>query len=99
MNTLLVIALLITAFAAGCVTACIGDSTIEVDLLKNGVSVLSAAIEIDSGDADYAAVAGTVSSASVVAGDVLEVAITVTAGTGTLGEGVFAALTLEEKAQ
>jgi hypothetical protein len=34
-----------------------------------------------------------------VAGDVLEVAVTVTAGTGTLGKGVFATLTVHEDAQ
>jgi len=83
-------------FSAGCVVANIGDSTIDVDLHKNGVSILTAAIEIDSGDAAYAIVAGIINTAAVVADDVLEVVVTVTAGTGTLGKGVFASLDLWE---
>ena len=85
-------------FKAGVVVACVGDSTITVDLHKNGVSVLTAAISIDSGDAAYALVEGTIDSDSVVVGDVLEVVVTVTAGTGTLGKGVFAYLDLHEDA-
>ena len=83
-------------FSAGCVVANIGNSTIDVDLHKNGVSVLTAAISIDSGDAAYAIVAGIIDTAAVVADDVLEVVVTVTAGTGTLGKGVFASLDLWE---
>ena len=87
-------------FVAGCVDACIGDSTITVDLHKNGVSVLDADITLDSGDADRAIVAGTLDTPIVdlVAGDVLEVVIDATVGTGTLGKGVFAALTVNEEA-
>ena len=83
-------------FSAGCVVANIGNSTVTVDLLKNGASVLTAAILIDSGDAAYAVVAGTINTAAVVAGDVLEVAVTVAAGTGTLGKGAWASLDLHE---
>jgi len=86
------------AFQAGCETACIGDSTIDVDLHVNGSSVLSAAIELSSSESAYELVEGTISSADLTADDVIEIVITVTAGTGTLGEGVFANLVLREDA-
>ena len=54
-------------FKAGSVVANVGDSTISVDLHKNGVTVLTAPIDLDSGDSAYDVVAGVISSASVVA--------------------------------
>ncbi len=86
----------VVSFGAGCVVANIGNSVVEVDLLKNGNSILSAAIEIGSGDAARAVVAGTVSAETLAAGDVLEVNIDGTAGAGTLGKGVFAVLDVRE---
>lgn len=83
---------------AGCVVACVGDSTITIDVKKNGTTVLSSTIQVDSGDAAYAKVAGTISGASLVAGDVLTVVVTVSAGTGTLGTGLFVTGTLAEDA-
>lgn len=65
----------VLAFEAGVVVACTSTATIDVDLLKNGVSILTAAIEIDNGDAAYAVVAGVISTAGIVDGDVLEVDI------------------------
>ena len=84
------------AFRAGCVVANVGDSTITVDLLKNGVTLLTAPISLSSADSAYDVVAGTLASAGVVVGDVLEVAIVATVGEGTLGTGVFASLDLHE---
>lgn len=89
----------IIAFAAGCVVPCVGDSTIAVDLLKNGVSILSTAAALSVAEAAYAVAATTIATAALVAGDVLEIEIVGTIGTGTLGLGVFAAVTIEEKAQ
>lgn len=86
------------AFSAGCVVANIGDSKVEFDLLKNGVSILNAVIQVDSGDAAYAVVAGSFSSTALVAGDKLEVSINATVGTGTLGKGAFCSLSVSEKA-
>jgi len=90
----------VTGFSAGCVVACIGDSTVTVDLHKNGSSMLSSTITIDSGDAAYDVVDATVDPAKedVVLDDVIEVVITVSAGTGTLGKGVFAQAVIEEDA-
>ena len=86
------------AIRAGVATACIGDSTITVDVHKNGVTVLNAAITIDSGDAAYALVDGVIDTATLAADDVLEVVVTVNAGTGTLGQGLFVNLDLYEDA-
>lgn len=86
-------------FKAGCVVANIGAATVTVDLTVNGVSVLTAAIEIDSGDAAYALVEGAIDTTAIETGDVIEVAVTVAAGGGTLGKGVFAYLDLDEDYQ
>jgi len=83
-------------FKAGCVVACVGDSTITVDLTKDGVSVLTAAISLSVAQAAYQLVEGVIDSAAVAAGDVLEVVIDGTVGTGTLGLGVFAFVDLHE---
>lgn len=86
----------ITAVYAGVVVACVGAATITVDLRKNGTTVLSGVITINNAIAAYAAVLGSVSSATYAAGDVLEVVITATAGGGTLGQGLFIQLICNE---
>jgi hypothetical protein len=84
------------AFRAGLVAACTGNATVKFDLLKNGVSILSAPVVVDSGDAARALVAGSIPSGDLVAGDVLEIDIDATAGTGALGTGAFAQIVLTE---
>ncbi len=79
-----------------CLTTCVGDATITVDLKVNGVSVLTAAITLDNGQSARELVAGTIDTDSLSADDVIEVAVTVNAGTGTLGKGVFAYVDLHE---
>lgn len=86
----------VESFGAGCVVANIGNAVVAVDLLKNGNSILSAAVQVDSADAARAVVDATVSTATLAAGDVLEIEITGTAGTGTLGKGVFTILDVRE---
>ena len=88
------------AFSAACVVANIGAAVVTVDLHKNGSSMLTAAITIDSGDAAYAIVAGTIDPAKedLVVDDVLEVVVTVAAGGGTLGKGAFAQAVIVEDA-
>lgn len=88
----------LVAVQAGCETPCVGDSTIDVDVHKNGSSILSAAIELSSSESAYELVDGTIATATLAADDVLEVVISVTAGTGTLGQGVFANLVVREDA-
>ena len=88
----------IQAFACGVVVACVGVATIDVDLLKNGVSILTAAVTIDNGDAAYAIVAGTIDTDTLLVDDVLEVSIDETTGGGTQGKGVFAYVDIDEDA-
>jgi len=83
-------------FKCGVVVACAGAATVTVDLLKDGVSVLVAAVEINVAHAAYELVAGTINTAAVVAGDVLEVDVVAVAGGGTIGKGVFAFVDLWE---
>ena len=88
----------LTEFKAGPTVAAVGDSTVTVDLRKNGTTVLSGTISITSATAAFASVTGSISSASYAAGDVFEVVITVSAGTGTLPQGVYAQATFREDA-
>jgi hypothetical protein len=86
----------IVAFSAGSIAKAVGDATCTVDLKVNGSSVLSAPIALDNANTNRVAEAGTVSTPALVAGDVLEVVIDGTIGTGTLPTGVFAQVTLTE---
>jgi len=86
------------SFAAGTVVLNIGAATVTVDLLKNGVSILTAAFILDSSNTAYILEAGTLSSTSVVVGDVLEVKTTAAADGGTVSKGFFAVLDLYEDA-
>ena len=88
----------ILEFEAGSIAKAVGDATCTVDLQKNGVSVLSAVITLDSGNTNYVPESGTISSADVVAGDVLSIVIDGTIGTGTLPTGVFCSVKLREDA-
>ncbi|MDD4890973.1 MAG: hypothetical protein PHU85_13715 [Phycisphaerae bacterium] len=85
-------------FEAGSITAAAGNDTCAVDLLKNGTSVLSAAISLTSSHTARQLVSATISTTTLSDGDVLEVDINATHGTGTLAAGVFANLVLTEKA-
>ena len=88
----------LTNFDFGAVVANIGVSVVAFDLLKDGATMLSGTNEIDSGDAAYALVAGTIGTAAYAADTVWEVKITGTAGGGTLAKGVFAQATFSEAA-
>ena len=89
----------IKSFVAGAVVPAVGDAIVEIDLLKDGVSVLDAAIEVNVAHAAYEVVAGTIDTPTVAAGDVLEVSIDGTIGTGTLAKGVFCELSVREDAE
>ena len=84
------------AFEAGVVVAAAGAAVVAVDLHKNGTTVLSSTITLDNSQTAYELVTATISTTSLVAGDVLEVLINATIGGGTLGKGVFASLVLRE---
>lgn len=81
----------VTAFRAGVIGLATGDSTVTVDLRKNGVSILTGVITITSASpsAAYGVVVGAISAAAYVAGDVFDIVVTPTVGTGTLPTGLF----------
>lgn len=84
---------------AGLVVACTGDSTIGVDLYKNGSTILSTTITLDAGNTAFNVELGAFSSTSYNENDVFEVVVTATVGTGTLGQGLFVQLTTKESAE
>jgi len=87
-------------FVGGMVGANVGAATVTFDLKKNGTTVLTGVVTLDSADAAYATVAGTlVATPTYVAGDVFTVVITATAGGGTLGTGAFCSMTSKEDAE
>ena len=75
-------------------TAAVGAATVTVDLFKNGSTILTATVQITNALAQYGTVAASLAAGALtlVAGDVLEISITATAGGGTLPNGFFAAL-------
>jgi len=89
----------LVAFAAGSIAKAVGDSTVTVNLRKNGATVLTGVITLNSSSVNYVAQAGTLAATALVAGDVLDVVVTATAGTGTLPTGVFCSLTVDEDAE
>jgi hypothetical protein len=90
----------VIAFRAGSIAACIGDSTVTVDLKKNGTTMLSSVITLDSGNTARVVEAGTISGAgTLAAGDLLEIVIAVSAGTGTLATGVYVQAIINEDAE
>lgn len=72
-----------------------GTSTnIDFTLKKNGVSVLSAAVNFTHADADKTVKTGTLSDTAVAAGDIFSIAMTVTSATGA--QGPFAEVGIAE---
>jgi hypothetical protein len=84
--------------SVGSVAKAVGDSTATVDVRKNGTTVLSGTVTLNNANANYVAVPAGVGVAPYAAGDVFTVVVTVSAGTGTLPQGVFASLVLREAA-
>jgi hypothetical protein len=86
----------ISGFKAGSIAKAVGDSTVTLDLKKNGTTCLSSVITLNSSNTNRVSVPGTLSVTSLATGDLLEVVITATAGTGTLPTGVYCSLDLVE---
>ena len=88
----------LTEFKATLTVAITGNDTANVDLLKNGSTVLSAAIGFTNLDAIRVLKAGSISGGSnaYVAGDVFEISITVTHNTGTYPRGLTGQAEFEE---
>jgi hypothetical protein len=85
-------------FRVGNIAPCIGDSTITVDLKKNGSTVLSSTVVLDNANTARVAEIATVNPSLIAyaANDVFEMVVTVSAGTGTLGTGLFGSATFNE---
>ena len=83
---------------AGSVVANVGAATVDIDLLKDGASIMTSEINLTSGDSAYALSAGAIASPSLVAGDILEVKVTATAGGGTLALGLYVMVDITEAA-
>lgn len=78
-------------------TAATGDSTVTIDVQKNGTSVLDSTFQVDSADAAYAKVSGTLTTTTVSDDEVIEVVVTVSAGTGTLPQGLMVTVVVDEE--
>lgn len=71
----------IRSFKCNAVTKHSSGST-TIDLKKNGTTVLSSTVVLDSGNTNYIAEAGTLSVTSLVAGDALTIVVTVSSPVG-----------------
>lgn len=88
----------IVEFACSLVVASTGNSTITIDLYKNGVTVLTTPLILTATNATaYTQVVSAISNNSFAADEVYETVVTVNAGSGTLGQGITCALTVDEK--
>lgn len=77
----------------------VGDSTVDVDVLLNGTTVMGGgAIQFTSSDSALAIKTGTLTTTALAQGDVLEISITATVGTGTLGQGLLVQVKIDEDA-
>jgi hypothetical protein len=87
----------LTRFAAGSVVAATGTGTATVDLRKNGTTVLSAPVVLDSANAAYTPET-TVSftSTALAAGDVLSIVVSAVSGTAK-AKGLYAQVELSEE--
>jgi hypothetical protein len=84
------------SIVAGVIVVPTGDYTITVDLLKNGTTILSAAVVLSSSSTEYTVQAGTITGATLAVDDWLDVDITVAGSSGTQGEGLFVCCEIEE---
>lgn len=89
----------VLAFEAGSIVAATGNATVTLDLKKNGTTILTSVVTLDSANTAYIVEAGSIDTAPVVDGDVLSVVIVATVGTGALPTGLFYNLRLNEDAQ
>ncbi len=81
---------MVLSVKAGSVALCTGNAKATIDVKKNGTTILTGTFDLDSGNTAYVAEAGTlVASPTLAAGDVLTAVVTVDAGTGALGTGLF----------
>lgn len=73
-----------------------GGGQALVDVKKNGTSILSGTITINGSTTAMTLTTGSIASATYVPGDVFEVVVTFTAGTGTPAQGLFVRVVFRE---
>ena len=88
----------IKAVKFGSIVANIGAATVTIDVKKNGTTILSASIVLDNANTARVVEAGTLSVTTVAAGDLIEAAVTVAAGGGTLATGLYGYVEIDEDA-
>jgi hypothetical protein len=84
--------------SAGSIAIAIGDSTVTIDLKKAGSSVLSGVTTLDSSNTARTAESLAVTTSTAVAGNLYELVIVATIGTGTLPTGLFVEFEIDEVA-
>lgn len=83
-------------FTCACVISSNGDSSVTLDLKKNGVSVLAGMVTLNAGTGTTEVVA-VITTTAVVDGDILTVVINGEwSGSDALASGVFAQIDLDE---
>jgi len=88
----------ILEFSAGSVAIAVGAATVTVDLKKNGSSILTSVITLDSANTARVMETSSLTSTTLAAGDFLEVVIVATAGGGTIPTGLLVQLIHDEDA-
>lgn len=73
-----------------------GGMSVTVDVKKNGTSILTAVMTINSSTLLNAIVSGSIATAAFVAGDYFDVVVTATAGGGTLPQGLYVDVVFDE---
>lgn len=88
----------ILELAVGSIGIAVGAATVTVDLKKNGTTVLSGVVTLDTGNTAYIAELASISVPGIAAGDALSLVVVATVGGGTLPTGLFVSLTVKEDA-
>lgn len=82
--------------ACGSIAIAAGAATVTVDIKKNGSTILTGVLTLDTANTAYVGELAAISSAGLVAGDVLTAVLVATAGGGTLPTGVYVIATIDE---
>lgn len=79
------------------IVAPLGAATVTFVILKNNsVAMLTGTLKLDNTSVAFTPQSGTVSGVAYAAGDVFDLAITATAGGGTLPSGIFCQMLFKE---
>ena len=89
---------LVVKFCVGSIAAAAGNATVTVDLQKNGATVLTGVVTLNSSSVARLIQSASILTTAAVVGDWFDVVITATIGSGTLPTGVFCELEIDEDA-